>query len=53
MDNYNGIKASALIKELNLYINKFGDLYVYKEKNGNIYPIHCITHYPNSECFEL
>lgn len=53
MDNCYGIKASDLIKELKIYMNKFGDLYVFKEKNGDIRPIHSITHYPNSEYFEL
>ena len=53
MDNYYGIKASDLIKELQIYMNKFGNLYVCKEKNGDTRPIHSITHYPNSEYFEL
>lgn len=53
MNSYKGIKASDLIKELKIYINKFGDLYVGKEKNGDIRPIYGITHYPNSEFFEL
>lgn len=53
MNSCKGIKASDLIKELKIYINKFGDLYVGKEKNGDIRPIYGITHYPNSEYFEL
>ena len=36
MDDYKGIKSSDLIKQLKTYINKFDDLYVFKEKNGNI-----------------
>ena len=53
MDDYRGIKASELIKQLKTYMNKFGDLYVCKEKNGDIRPIHFINHYPNTEYFEL
>ncbi len=53
MNSCKGIKASDLIKELKIYINKFGDLYVGKEKNGDVRPIYGITHYPNSEFFEL
>ena len=50
---YRGIKASELIKQLKTYMNKFGDLYVCKEKNGDIRPIHFINHYPNTDYFEL
>ena len=46
-------KASELIKELKTYINKFGDLYICKEKGGDIYPIHFIHHYQNTNYFEL
>lgn len=53
MDNYKGIKASELIKQLKTYINKFGDLYVCKEKNGYVRPINFINHYPNTDYFEL
>jgi hypothetical protein len=53
MDDYRGIKASELVKQLKTYINKFGDLYVFKEKNGNIYPVHFINHFPNTDYFEL
>ena len=50
---YRGIKASELIKELKKYISQFGDLYVCKEKNGDIRPIFFINHYPNTDYFEL
>jgi len=50
---YKGIKASELIKQLKIYMNKFGDLYVCKEKNGDISPIFFINHYPNTDYFEL
>lgn len=53
MGNRGGIKASELIKQLKIYISKFGDLNVYKEKNGNIYPVHFINHFPNTDYFEL
>jgi len=53
MDNYRGVKASELIKQLQAYKKQFGDLYVCKEKGGNIYPIHFINHYPNTDYFEL
>jgi hypothetical protein len=50
---YKCIKASELIKQLKIYMNKFGDLYVYKEKGGDVSPIHFINHYPNTDYFEL
>ena len=50
---YRGIKASELIKELKKYIDQFGDLYVCKDKNGDIRPIFFITHYPNTDYIEL
>ena len=53
MNNYRGIKASDLIKQLKTYMNKFGDLYVCKDKCGDIIPISCINHYPNTDYFEL
>ena len=28
MDNYKGVKASELVKQLKTYMNKFGDLYM-------------------------
>ena len=34
---YRGIKTSELIKQLKTYMNKFGDLYVYKENKKNIF----------------
>lgn len=53
MDNCYGIKASDLIKELKIYMNKFGDLYVCKNINDTSRPIYCISHYPNTDYFEL
>ena len=53
MDNYRGVKASDLIKQLKTYMNKFGDLYICKEKGGDIFPVHFINHYPNTDYFEL
>ena len=53
MDNCKGIKASELIKQLKTYMNKFGNLYMYKEKNGDVRPINFINHYPNTDYFEL
>ncbi len=50
---YRGIKASELIKELKKFMNEFGDLYVCKERNGDIRPIYFITHYPNTDYLEL
>ncbi len=50
---YRGIKASELIKELKKYIHQFGDLYVVKNKNGDIWPIYFINHFPNTNYFEL
>lgn len=53
MDNYKGIKASELIKQLKIYMNKFGDLYICKENEKEICPICSINHYPNTDYFEL
>ena len=50
---YRGIKTSELIKQLKTYKNKFGDLYVYKEKGGDVSPIYFVNHYPNTDYFEL
>ena len=50
---HRGIKASELIEELQKYIKEFGDLYIYKEVNGNSRPIYCINHYPNENKFEI
>lgn len=48
-----GLKTSELIQELKKYIDNFGDLYVYKEKNGDVRPIYCINHYQNTDYVEL
>lgn len=48
-----GIKASELVQKLQDLIKEYGDLDVYKEQNGNIRPIYFITHYPNTDYFEL
>ena len=53
MEEYRGIKASELIKQLRIYINKFGDLYICKDKNGDAFPIYSLNHYPNTDYFEL
>ena len=50
---YRGIKASELIEELQKHIEKFGDLYVYKDSNGNSRPVYCVSHYPNENKFEI
>ena len=50
---YRGIKTSELIKQLKTYKSKFGDLYVYKEKGGDVSPIYFVNHYPNTDYFEL
>ena len=48
-----GLKASELVQELEKCIDNFGDLYVYKEKNGDVRPIYCINHYQNTDYVEL
>lgn len=48
-----GLKTSELMQELKKCIDNFGDLYVYKEKNGDARPIYCINHYPNTDYVEL
>ena len=50
---YRGVKASELIKQLKTYMEKFGDLYVYKEKCGDVRPIYFVNHYSNTDYFEL
>lgn len=50
---YRGIKTSELIKQLETYMNKFGDLYVCKEKGGDVRPIYFVNHYTNTDYFEL
>jgi len=50
---HKGIKASELIKELEKYIDQFGDLYVGKDKNGDVWPILFINHHPNTDYIEL
>ena len=45
-------KYLQLLSYLNILFS-FEDLYVCKEKNGDIRPIYFINHYPNTDYFEL
>jgi len=47
------IKASELILMLQNIIDKHGDIQVFKEKNGNPMPIHCVEYFRNENHFEL
>ena len=48
-----GLLASELINLLNNLIDKYGDLEVYKETNGNTRPIYFGEYYPLEKHFEL
>jgi len=48
-----GVKASELIKKLQSLIDEYGDLEVYKDRNGDARPIYCADYYKNENRFEL
>ncbi len=48
-----GVKASELIKLLQDLISQYGDLDVYKERNGDARPIYFVEYYSNTDYFEL
>jgi len=51
--DYRGVKASELIKKLQSLIKQYGDLEVYKDRNGNTRPIYCVDFIKNENIFEL
>lgn len=48
-----GVKASELIKLLQDLISQYGDLDVFKERNGNARPIYFVEYYQPENHFEL
>ena len=50
---YRGIKASELIEKLQSLIEQYGDLEVYKDRNGNARPIYWADFIKNENRFEL
>lgn len=48
-----GVKASELIKLLQDLISQYGDLDVYKERNGDARPIYFVEYYQKENHFEL
>jgi len=48
-----GVKASELIRLLQSLISQYGDLDVFKERNGNARPIYFAEYYQPENHFEL
>ena len=48
-----GVKALELIKKLQSLIDEYGDLEVYKDRNGDARPIYCADYYKNENRIEL
>lgn len=48
-----GVKASELIKLLQDLISQYGDLDIYKERNGDARPIYFAEYYQKENHFEL
>lgn len=48
-----GVKASELIRLLQSLISQYGDLNVFKERNGNASPIYFAEYYKPENYFEL
>lgn len=51
--NNRAIKASELIKLLQSFMSQYGDLGVFKERNGNASPIYFVEYYQPENHFEL